>query len=187
MPSALARVRTTSMFCGWQFSETKKTFRSVFERVAHRHRFGGGGGFVEQRGVGDVERGQIGDHRLEIQQRFEAALGNFGLIRRVLRVPAGIFQNIALDDRRRDAIVIAHADERTENLVLRRRFPSARPGLRVRFWPRADWSCPAQADVLRHGGGNQFVESFETDLREHFARFGCVRADMAADKGIGRR
>ena len=60
------------------------------------------------------------DHRLEIQQRFEAALGNLGLIRRVLRVPAGIFQNVALDDRRRDAIVIAHADERAENLVLRR-------------------------------------------------------------------
>ena len=44
--------------------------------------------------------GQVADHRLEIQQRFEPALGNLGLIRRVLRVPAGIFQDVALDDRR---------------------------------------------------------------------------------------
>ena len=84
---------------------------SVLEPVAHRHRLGAGGGFVEQRRIGDVERGEIGDHRLEIQERFEAALGNFGLIRRVLRVPAGIFQNVALNHRRRDAIVITHADE----------------------------------------------------------------------------
>ena len=122
MPSALARVRTTSMFCGWQVSETKKMFRPSLSRVAHRHRLGGGGGFVEQRGVGDVEAGEVGDHRLEIQERFEPALGNLGLIRRVLRVPAGIFQNVALNDGGRDAIVIAHADERAEDLVLRRDF-----------------------------------------------------------------
>ena len=120
------------MVCGWQFSETKKTFRvQSFEPVAHRHRLGGGGGFVEQRGVGDVERGEVGDHRLEIQQRFEPALGNFGLIRRVLRVPAGIFQHVALDDRRRDAIVIALADERAENLVFGR--DAAQFGQRFKF------------------------------------------------------
>ena len=56
---------------------------AILEPVRHRHRFGGGGGFVEQRGVGDVERGEVGDHRLEIQQRFEPALRNFGLIGRV--------------------------------------------------------------------------------------------------------
>jgi hypothetical protein len=34
-----------------------------------------------------------------------------------LRIPAGIFQHAALDDRRRDGVVITHADERAENFV----------------------------------------------------------------------
>ena len=59
------------------------------ERVAHGHRFGGGGRFVEERSVRDLQPGQIDDHRLEIQQRFEAALRDLGLVRRVGRVPAG--------------------------------------------------------------------------------------------------
>ena len=56
--------------------------------MTKRHRFGGGGRFVEQRRVRDIQRGQIGDHRLKIQQRFEPALRDFGLIRRVGGVPA---------------------------------------------------------------------------------------------------
>ena len=102
------------MVCGWQSPETKKTLRSGFERVAHGHGLGGGGGLIQQRGIGDVQPGQVADHRLEIQQRLQAALGDFRLIRRVLRVPAGIFQDVALNHRRGDAIVIAHADEGAE-------------------------------------------------------------------------
>jgi len=55
--------------------------------VEHGHRLGSGGRFVEQRGVGDVEAGQVRDHRLEIEQAFEPALGDLGLIRRV-----GVYQ-----------------------------------------------------------------------------------------------
>ena len=42
----------------------------VFEAVAHHHRFRRGGGFVEQRGVGDFEAGEVADHRLKIKQHF---------------------------------------------------------------------------------------------------------------------
>ena len=90
-----------------------------FERVAQVHRFGGGGGFIEQRGIRNVEAGQINHHCLEVQQRFEAALGDFGLVRRVGSVPAGILQHIALNHGRRDAVVVAHADVGAEDLVLR--------------------------------------------------------------------
>ena len=90
-----------------------------FERVAHGHGLRGGGGLIEQRGVGDIEAGQVNDHRLEVQQRFEAALGDFGLVRRVGGVPAGILQEVALDHGRRDAVVVAHADVGAEDLVLR--------------------------------------------------------------------
>ena len=98
----------------------KKCVAPADDRMTKRHRFRRGGRFVEQRGIGDIERGQIGDHRLKIEQRFEAALRNLGLVRRVGRVPAGIFQNVALDDRRRDAIGVAGANEVTGHLVLLR-------------------------------------------------------------------
>lgn len=86
--------------------------------MAERHRLGGGSGLVEHRGVGDVESGQVADHRLEVEERFEAALRNFGLVRRVLRIPAGVFEDVALDDRRRDAVVVAEAEVGFEHLVL---------------------------------------------------------------------
>ena len=93
-------------------------FRPSLSRVAQGHGLGGGGGFVEQRGVGDVQAGQVDDHGLEVQQRFEPALGDFGLVGRVGGVPAGVLQHVALNDGGRDAVVVAHADVGAEDLVL---------------------------------------------------------------------
>jgi hypothetical protein len=59
------------------------------DALGHRHAFGGSGRFVEQRGVGDVEAGEVADHRLVVQQRLEAALGDLRLVGRVGRVPGG--------------------------------------------------------------------------------------------------
>ncbi len=87
--------------------------------MEHGHRFGGGGRFIEQRCVGDFHAGQIADHGLEIEQTFEAALRHLGLIRRVGRVPAGIFEHVAQDDAGRDAIGIAEAEIRFEKLIAR--------------------------------------------------------------------
>ena len=47
--------------------------------------------------------GQVAHHRLEVEQRFEPALGDLGLIRRVRRVPAGVLEHVPQDDARRDA------------------------------------------------------------------------------------
>ena len=63
--------------------------------------------FVEERRRRDVHAGQILHDRLEVQQRFEPALGDLGLVRRVGRVPAGILEHVAQDDRGRDAVVVA--------------------------------------------------------------------------------
>jgi hypothetical protein len=79
--------------------------------VHHGHRFGCGGGFVEQRCIRDLHGGQIAHHRLKIQEPFEPALGDLGLIRGVRGVPARILQHVSLDDARRDAVVVAEADE----------------------------------------------------------------------------
>ena len=42
-------------------------------------------------------------------------------------------------------------------------------------------------DFFGNGGVNEFVQIFVAEQREHRAGFGCVRADVAADKLIGMR
>ncbi len=78
--------------------------------LAEGHGLGRGRTFVQQRGVGDLQAGQVSDHRLEVDQRFQPALGDFGLVGRIGGVPAGVLQDVALDDRRGDGVMIAHAD-----------------------------------------------------------------------------
>ena len=68
--------------------------------LGHRHCFGGGGRFIQQRGGGNIHTGQIQRHLLEVQQRFQTALGDFRLIRGVSGVPARVFQHVAQDNRR---------------------------------------------------------------------------------------
>jgi hypothetical protein len=65
--------------------------------MRHGHGLGRGGGFVEQRGVGDVEPGEVRDQRLEIEQRLEPALADLRLIGRIGGIPGGVLQDVALD------------------------------------------------------------------------------------------
>ena len=83
-----------------------------------RHRFGTRRRFIEQGSVGNVECGQVGHHRLKIQQRLEPSLRNFRLIRGVLRVPTGILQDTALNYRGSDGVEIPLPKEGAENFVL---------------------------------------------------------------------
>ena len=86
--------------------------------LAERHRFGRGRSFIEEGGVGDFHPGQVHDHGLEIDQCFQAPLRDLRLVGGVCGVPAGVFQDVALDDRRRDGVGIAHADIGAEDLIL---------------------------------------------------------------------
>ena len=70
---------------------------------------GGGGRFVEHRRVGDFHPGQVRGECLEVQQGFHPPLRNLRLVGRVLRVPTGTFQDVALNHRRGDAIRLPHA------------------------------------------------------------------------------
>ena len=78
--------------------------------IAERHGFGGGGGFVEERGVGDVEAGQIADHGLEVEEGLQTSLGDLGLVGRVLGDPARVLEDVALDGGRNDGVVVAESD-----------------------------------------------------------------------------
>ena len=87
--------------------------------MEHRHRFARGRALVEERRRRDVHAGQVANDRLEIEQRFEAALRNLSLIRRIRRVPARILEDVAQDHARSHASVVAHADVRTGDGVAR--------------------------------------------------------------------
>ena len=99
-------------------SVNKKCPASRNDRVTKRHRFSSSRCFVQHRSVRDVETSQIYDHLLEVHQGFESPLRDFRLVRRVSGVPPRIFKNISLNDRRRDAVVVASPDERTRDFVL---------------------------------------------------------------------
>src|SRR5215831_2007494 len=88
------------------------------DRMTERHCFGGSRGFVQKRRVCDIERSQIDDHLLEIEQRLEPALGDFCLIRSVSCVPTGIFEDITLYHGRCNAVVVPRADKRADEFVL---------------------------------------------------------------------
>jgi hypothetical protein len=92
----------------------------VGQRLHHVHCLGGGRRLVEQRRVGDFESRQIAHHRLKVEEGLEATLGDLGLVRRVLRVPPRILQDISLNHRWGDAVGVAHAEIAPPNIVLRR-------------------------------------------------------------------
>ena len=150
--------------------------------LGKRHRFGGGGRLIEQRGVGDVEPGQIRDHGLEVEQRFQPALADLRLIRRVGRVPGRVLQDVALDHRRQDRARIALANQRGEGPVLRRqllhmreRFGLAQGGAEIerRLLP----------DRSRQRLAHQRLQALRPDRLQHRRNVAGRGTDMAADEG----
>ena len=99
------RVSITAIVCGKHSLGDKDAFALApcAPPRGQVHRFGGGRGFIEQRGIRDVEPGEVADHRLEVEQRLQPALRNFRLIRRVGGVPAGVLEDVSLNDRRRES------------------------------------------------------------------------------------
>ncbi|CAM4411085.1 hypothetical protein PARU111607_17590 [Palleronia rufa] len=88
--------------------------------LGHRDGLGGRRRLVQQRGVGDLQPGQVRHHGLEVQQRLQPALADLRLIGRIGRVPGRVLQNVALDRRRRDGAVKPLTDHRREHRILPR-------------------------------------------------------------------
>ena len=145
--------------------------------VRQRHAFRRGGRLVEQRRVGDVHRGEILHHGLEVEERLEAALRDLGLVRRVRRVPAGVLEDVAQDRGRRDRVVVAEADERPEDLVLRRDGPQAREVV-VLALGRRQRQRIAAPDRGRDGLVEERLDGRRADDGEHLGLLGRARADV---------
>ena len=125
--------------------------------MRQRHRLGRRRPLVQQRGIGNGKPRQVDDHGLEVQQRFQSSLRDLRLVWRVRRVPAGVLQDVPLDDGRDEGIVVAvpqvravdavalgHAAQLSEYVMLRAR--------------RADGEVPPQPDLRRDGGVDEGIE-----------------------------
>ncbi|MCY1505208.1 hypothetical protein D9M68_394050 [compost metagenome] len=147
------------------------------------HGFGGGGGLVEQRGAGQVEAGEVDGQLLEVQQRLQAALGDFRLVGGVGGVPAGVFQHVAQDHRGREGAVVTHADQAGPQLVLLG--IAAQPGQGAAFVQRrGQVQGPIEADRRRHRLHEQLVAAGKAQGLEHGLLFDLVRTQVATEEGI---
>ena len=156
---------------------------AFFEAVTHHHGFGGGGALVEHGAVGDFKTGEVGDEGLKIQNGLEAALGNFGLVRRVGGIPARVFENGALDDAGREGVGVAEADGGAENFILGGEGAEFGEGGALAEGGRERHGTAA--DVGRHGGVHEGVDGRMAEEREHRGGVGGVVTGVAAGEGVG--
>jgi hypothetical protein len=149
--------------------------------VRHGHCLGCGGAFIEQRCAGELKPGQVCNHLLEVQQRFQPALADFGLVGRIGGVPAGVFQDVAQDDLGRDAAIVPHADHRGEQPVAP--CDAAQVGQGVALGQgsgKVEW-LPC-TDVGRDDLVHQVVERPGADGVQHVADLGITRADVTRNE-----
>ena len=142
--------------------------------VEHDHGFGSGRAFVQKGGVGQGQPGHVGHHGLVVQQGFQTALGNLGLVRGVRGVPSRVFKDVAGNHGRGDAVVVAHPDIGTENLVLGSQFVKMVQVL-VFVHRFGQVHRLGKADGCRDGLFDQFVHAFDPDGFEHLLRLLGVR------------
>ncbi len=185
MPSGSARVCTTAMVCGWQCSLTKIAFASacLLSAWAMCIALRGGGRFVEQRGVGDIERREVDDHLLEIDERLHAPLRNLRLIRRVGRVPARILKDIPLDHRRDNRAAVPLPEVVFADAILLRE----RPQFRQRFilpCPGRQTQRATRANLRRHRRIDQRLHRRLPQCRQQRFDFRFARAEVPAREGI---
>ena len=114
IPRGSARVRSTSRVCGRQSASARNTLPAPppAARRASVIASAAAEASSSREALATGSAGQVGDHRLEVQQRLQAALRDLWLVRRVRGVPGGVLQHVAADHRGRDRVVVAEADHR---------------------------------------------------------------------------
>ena len=152
----------------------------------HQHGLGDGGGFVQQRGVGDRQADEVLDHGLEVQQRLEPALGDLRLVRGVGRVPGRGFEDVAADDGRGDGVVVALPDHLDGGLVLRGQL--AQLGEDLDFAERLRRGPAAESCRMSFGTAvsTRRVDGVVADSLQHGVDVGLAAgADVPVNEGRG--
>ena len=152
--------------------------------AGHGHGLGRRSGLVEQRRVCQRQPGEVGHQCLVVEQCLQAPLRDLRLVRRVRRVPGGVLEHVALDDRRGDGVAVALPDERRHHHVLCCHFAQACErrtlGDRARQIERG-----VKQDRCRHGLADEGVERRGPDGLQHHVLLGRHGADVAGDELVG--
>src|SRR3954462_4212244 len=88
----------------------------------HCHRLSCCSGFIKKGSIGKRKSCKIADYSLKIQKTFKPSLGNFCLVRGILRVPSGVFKNIPEDHTWSYGIVITLSNIIFKQLIFKRYF-----------------------------------------------------------------
>ena len=151
----------------------------------HQHRFGGGGGLVQQRAVADLHARERDHGGLEVQQRFEAALRNLGLIGRIGGVPRGILEDVARDGGGNRAGVVTHADERPQAAVALGQSADVACEFVLAHALRGQRERFLEPDGVRNDLRDQLVDRLDADRFEHgFKLLFVADADVAFGKFV---
>ena len=152
--------------------------------LGHGHGLGRRGGFIEQRGTGQVEAGQVDAQLLEIQQRLQAALGDFRLVRGIGGIPTRVFQHVAQNHCRRQGAVVAHADQAGPQLILRGITAElGQCGLLVQRGRQGQRRL--QVNGGRYGLSDQGGTAVQPQALQHGLLLGGIRPQVALQEGIG--
>jgi hypothetical protein len=117
-------------------------------------------------------------------ERLQAALRDLGLIRRVSGVPAGIFEDVSLNDRRREGVMIPEADEGAQQLVPAHDLAHAAQRLLLaQRWRQSQGF--AHSDAFRHHLVDQIIKRFETKRLQHALRLSGGGANVTAREICG--
>ncbi len=150
------------------------------------HGLGRGGGFVEERGIRHGQRGEFADEGLIVEESLEPSLRNLGLVGCVGRVPAGIFEDAALDHWRRDRAVIAASDAGSDIRVFPEDPAQFREGLGL-----VEGGRQVERFVAEKIGGDDLadegIERRTSERREHRLDLLRRRAEVAVREGGGIR
>jgi hypothetical protein len=151
--------------------------------VKHDHRLRSGSGLIEQRCVGDLQPREVADHRLEIEQRLQAALGYLGLIGRIGGVPSRILEHIAFHHVGNDAVVVSEPDIRAVELVLGTHLTDmgSKFGLGHGLW---QVEVLLQADGRGNRLGNQFLDAGHPDGGKHTINVFLAWAYVAVNESV---
>lgn len=162
--------------------DQENAFLDLADPAGERHGLGRGRALVEQRSARGGQTGQVGDHRLEVEQRLQAALGDLGLVGRVRGVPGRVLHDIAQDDRGREGAVVAETDHRREHLVAVGQGAQLGEYLGLRAGARKVQGLRA-LDHIGDRGGGQLVERAVPHLRQHLGLGLGVGPDVALLEG----
>ena len=151
--------------------------------VQQRHRLAGRRSLIQQRGVRHRHPRQVRDHRLEIEERLEAALGDLGLVGRVGRVPARVLEHVAADDAGNQRVGVTEADEAAEHLVLLRNAlqPCQVSGFAFR---RRQVERRLEANARGDGFVDELIERRGAHCLEHLGDFIAARTDVTWGKRV---